>query len=73
MNFLVGLKLAVKVIKKNLDKSKMKLENIKIFEIEKKRKELNQRFKGFKGYVRLFLVKEDDTTIQRKVKKSYKI
>ena len=39
-----GLKLAVKVLKKSLDKNKMNPENLEIFVLEKKDDELNQRF-----------------------------
>ena len=39
-----GLKLAVKVLKKSLDKNKMNPENVEIFVLEKKGEELNQRF-----------------------------
>jgi len=39
-----GLKLAVKVLKKSLDKNKMNPENVEIFVLEKKDDELNQRF-----------------------------
>ena len=39
-----GLKLAVKVLKKSLDKNKMNPENVEIFVLEKKGDELNQRF-----------------------------
>ena len=39
-----GLKLAVKVLKKSLDKNKMNPENVEIFVLAKKADELNQRF-----------------------------
>ena len=39
-----GLKLAVKVLKKSLDKNKMNPENVEIFVLERKDGELNQRF-----------------------------
>ena len=39
-----GLKLAVKVLKKSLDKNKMNPENVEIFVLEKKEGEMNQRF-----------------------------
>ena len=39
-----GLKLAVKVLKKSLDKNKMNPDNVEIFVLEKKGEELNQRF-----------------------------
>ena len=39
-----GLKLAVKVLKKSLDKNKMNPENVEIFVLERKGDEINQRF-----------------------------
>ena len=39
-----GLKLAVKVLKKSLDKNKMNPENVEIFVLERVNEELNQRF-----------------------------
>ena len=39
-----GLKLAVKVLKKSLDKNKMSPENVEIFVLEKKEDEVSQRF-----------------------------
>ena len=39
-----GLKLAVKVLKKSLDKNKMNPENVEIFVLEKKGEDLSQRF-----------------------------
>lgn len=44
MNLNDGLKLAVKVLKKSLDKNKMNPENVEIFVLEKKGEELCQRF-----------------------------
>ena len=44
MNLQDGLKLAVKVLKKSLDKNKMNPENVEIFVLEMKEGELNQRF-----------------------------
>ena len=44
LNLKDGLKLAVKVLKKSLDKNKMNPENVEIFVLEKNEDGLNQRF-----------------------------
>ena len=66
-----GLKLAVKILKKSLDKNKMSPENIEIFILEKKEDELNQRFlknDEINEYIKI-VDKEDEEEKEKEKKK----
>ena len=67
-----GLKLAVKILKKSLDKNKMSPENIEIFILEKKEDELNQRFLKndvINEYIKI-VDKEDEEEKEKEKKKT---
>ena len=69
-----GLKLAVKVLKKNLDKNKMNPENVEIFVLEKKGDELNQRFiKNDEAQKIIEIVDKEDEEEKLKEKRRKKI
>lgn len=66
-----GLKLAVKVLKKSLDKNKMNEENVEIFVLERKDSELSQRFVGpkeIRKYIEI-VDKEDEEEKEKERKK----
>ena len=66
-----GIKLAVKVLKKSLDKNKMNPENVEIFVLEKKGEELNQRFiksDEIKKFIEI-VDKEDEAEKEKEKKK----
>ena len=66
-----GLKLAVKVLKKSLDKNKMNPENVEIYILEKKGDEMYQRFiksDEIKKYIEI-VDKEDEAEKEKEKKK----
>ena len=66
-----GLKLAVKVLKKSLDKNKMNPENVEIFVLEKKGDDLSQRFiksDEIKKFIEI-VDKEDEAEKEKEKKK----
>ena len=68
-----GLKLAVKVLKKSLDKNKMNPENVEIFVLEKNEDGLNQRFvksEEINEYIQI--VDKEDKEEKEKEKKKKK-
>lgn len=72
MNLQDGLKLAVKVLKKSLDKNKMNPENVEIFVIEKKGEELNQRFvknEEIQKFIEIVDKEDEEEKAKEKLKK----
>ena len=68
-----GLKLAVKVLKKSLDKNKMTPENLEVFVLEKKGDELVQRFvKGDEINKLIAVVEKEDEEEKEKERKKKK-
>ena len=68
-----GLKLAVKVLKKSLDKNKMTPDNLEVFVLEKKGDELVQRFvKGDEIKKIIEVVDKEDEEEKEKEKKKKK-
>ena len=71
INLKDGLKLAVKILKKSLDKNKMSPENIEIFILEKNEDGLNQRFvkkDEINEYIKI-VDKEDEEEKEKEKKK----
>ena len=67
-----GLKLAVKVLKKSLDKNKMNPENVEIFVLEKNEDGLNQRFikaDEINEYIKIVDKEDEEEKEQEKKKK----
>ena len=67
-----GLKLAVKVLKKSLDKNKMNPENVEIFVLERIDGELNQRFvksDEIQKYIEIVDKEDEEEKAKEKLKK----
>ena len=67
-----GLKLAVKVLKKSLDKNKMNPDNIELFVLEKKEGELNQRFVKKDEIQKIIEVVDKEDEIEKEKEKKKK-